>query len=43
MMSECVFLLQFETHLLSSLYVHCVVVGTFGIIQMSKNFGAQER
>lgn len=42
-MSECIFLLQFETHLLSSFYVHCIVVGTFGIIQMSKNLWAQKR
>lgn len=43
MMSECVFLPLFATHVLSGFYVHCIAVGTFGVIQTSKNFQAQER
>lgn len=42
-MSKYIFLLQFETHLLSSFDMLCIVVGTFDIMQMSKNLGAQER
>lgn len=42
-MAKFVFLLQFETHSLSSIYVHCIVVITFGIMQMNKNLGTQER
>lgn len=36
-MSKYIFLLQFETHLLSSFDMLCIVVGTFDIMQMSKN------
>lgn len=42
-MPKFVFLLQFETHSLSSIYVHCIVVISFGIMQMNKNLGRQER
>lgn len=37
-MAKFVFLLQFGTHLSSSIYVHCIVVVTFGIMQMN-NYG----
>lgn len=43
MMSKCVFLIEFETRLPGSFCVRHIVVGTFGVIQMSKNLGAQER